>query len=284
MSLADLQTALGTMVVTRGSAARLEPGLLDSFGGLNLTAEERAWLNQVAHSPGFEVTCKIQRWWRELRLRQTLPLTLALLEPEKCAELLNAYLDTHPSLSLFYIPEALGFLDFVTQTAPAVAHLGAIAKFERAMLLATEDAAAPSSQTSEAAELLPAQRITRHPAASIVGFSAPPAALLGALLFDQPLPAPQEQIFPVLVAPGLPRLWRPATPDEALLFACCQPSATVELLLATVDGNARLLETLLSAGALCATNRRGSARLPRPGVKTHRQLRRATVQIGLLAE
>src|ERR1700704_1407183 len=118
MPLADLQKALAALVVNhackkRGPAPAIPcktgelpvmgrclsqlfrtPGLSEEwFGGLDLTAEEKRWLQQLAGSPGLAVTCFIQRWWRETRLRWTARLTLALLGPDRSAEVIDAYLN-----------------------------------------------------------------------------------------------------------------------------------------------------------------------------------------------
>jgi hypothetical protein len=186
MALVDLQSALGSLVVARASA-------LDR--GLNLTAEEQAWLQQLTGSAGLEVTCFIQRWWRETRLHLAARLTLAVLGPERGAELLAAYVDRVPVSSLFFIPEAVGFLDFVLGQALEIPHLEAVARFERAVLLAAEAVSLPPAPSK----------------AVVVEFAAPPHQVLWTLVRGDPLPSPGEQVFGVLVAPWLPGLWRLAT-------------------------------------------------------------------------
>jgi hypothetical protein len=251
MPLGDLQRALGALVSARAAAARPGAGPAGSFDRLDLTDGERSWLDQLAGSPGFEVTCLIQRWWRETRLRWVVRLTLAVLGADGSSEAINDYLRSTRCSSLFFVPEALGFLDFVIREGPDAPHLGAVARFERAMLKAAEAAPGPPRGTAEVAVTPRAQRVRPHPAAAVVEFAAPPERLFGALLAGDPVPPPDGPASPVLVAPGLPHLWRPATPDEALLFARCQPSATAERLLAAVAGAERPLRDLLGLGALC---------------------------------
>lgn len=251
MPLGDLQTVLGTLVATRASASRSgasPPGGLDRW---DLTPEERVWLNQLIGSPGFEVTCLIQRWWRETRLRWTVRLTLAALGADKSTEMIGSYLDSSRCSSLFFLPEALGFLDFVIRQGPALAHLNAVARFEWAMIRAAEAAPVPSGRVPDAAETRRARCITPHPAAAIIAFAAPPELVIGALLSGDPMPPPNGLAYPVLVAAGLPHLWRPATPDEARIFACCQPSVAADRLLAVVAGSERPLHDLLGVAALC---------------------------------
>ncbi|MBI3949648.1 MAG: hypothetical protein HY314_04240 [Acidobacteria bacterium] len=250
MPLRDLQTALGMLVLARASGARLGAGAWESLDGLSLSTEERAWLDQLTGSPGFDITCYIQRWWRETRLQYAAPLTLAALGSDKRAEVLQSYLDQVPPPSLFFAPEALGFLDFVIRAAPQGSHLEAIARFERAMRVAAEAALMSPRWTPDLAELRPTQTIKRDPAASIMEFAAPPEKLLGALLLGQSLPSSDGHVYLILTAPGLPYWWRPATQDEGRLFACCQPSATIERLLAEVNGAGQPLYDLLRDGAL----------------------------------
>ena len=251
MPLRDLQMALGTLVATRASASR--SGMTQSgwLGPPDLTDEERAWLEQLLGSPGFEVTCLIQRWWRETRLRWAVRLTLAALGPDRSTEMIGSYLDSVRCTSLFFMPEALGFLDFVIHRGPDIAHLDAVARFDLAMIKAAEVAPTPPGRIPHDGELRRARCITPHPAAAIVEFAAPPERVIGALLSGDPMPPPDGLAYPVIVAAGLPYLWRPATPAEARLFACCQPSAAADRLLAVMAGAERPLQDLLGAGALC---------------------------------
>ena len=203
MPLADLQRALGALVAARAAGG---PGAGGVPVDLDLTVEERAWLRSLGGSTGFRVTCDIQRWWRETKLRWTARLTLAVLRREEQGDVIAEYLAAVPCASLFFAAEASAFLDYVARARGERPHLAAIARFERALLRARE------------AEIGP-EAIHAHPAASMVEFAAPPERLLGALLARQPLPAVESARYPILVAPGLARLWRPATLDEARVFA-----------------------------------------------------------------
>ena len=218
MPLRDLQIALGSML----SAQAANQSAALSFDGLNLTGQERDWLTQLLGAPGFEVTCYIQRWWRETKLRWTARLTLAAIRataPDKEAETLNRYLDATPLSSLFFAPEAVGFLEFAAREAAALPHVADIARFEQALLL-VKDAAlqfAEKDGNAEEADVDDA-RLSKHPAATLLDFAAPPEELLGALVAGRNLPPARAERFPILIAPHLPHLWRPATPDEARSF------------------------------------------------------------------
>lgn len=251
MPLYDLQTALVSMVAAQPS--RCAPGshVWRRLDKLELTGSEREWLAQLADSPGFLLTCEIQRWWRKMRLELTAPLTLAALGRIDDATLVDDYFHAVPCSSLFFVPEALLFLDFVISSARPEP-VGAIARFERAVLIAAET---DHSLTGfVAAELLlPEQRLRRHPKAAIVEFPTPPVALLSALLLKEPLPPPDGIRHPVLVAPGLSRWWRPGTRKEWRMFVRCEDSTSVESLLREVDGSRRTLLALTEAGALVAS-------------------------------
>jgi hypothetical protein len=203
----------------------------------------------LINSPGFELTCYIQKWWRQTRLQSTVKLTLTALG-DQYAEIEKAYFATTPCSSLFFIQEALDFLDFIIQAKLPINHLDAIAQFERAMLMAASATTYPSNSTLDVSTLPRNQLIKCHYAASIINLTAPPSILLNALLLNNPLPPKNQQQFPLLIAPGLEKLWRPATLDEVKLFACCQPVSTVENLLNVVNTRKQCLNDLLNIGAL----------------------------------
>jgi hypothetical protein len=254
MPLRELQTALGSMLTaqTANQSAALP------FDGLNLTTQERTWLAQLIGAPGFEVTCYIQRWWRETKLRWTARLTLAAIrttEPTMEAAILKAYLDATPLSSLFFTPEAIGFLGFAEREATDLPHVAEIARFEQALLLVKDAALQFVEKNAEAKgqdfdELSSYARLAPHPAAALLEFAAPPEDLLGALVAGHNLPPAYAERFPVLIAPGLPHLWRPAMPDEARLFAACQPTATIASLQALICDATQSVRILLRAGAL----------------------------------
>jgi hypothetical protein len=249
MPLRDLQTALGFML-TAQAANQSAAVPLDR---LNLTTPERAWLTQLIGAPGFEVTCYIQRWWRETKLRWTARLTLAAIraaEPALEAELLKAYLDATPLSSLFFTPEAVGFLEFAARKAAELPHVADIARFEQALLLVKDAALQFAEKTAEAEQqeveaLPPDVRLAVHPAAALLEFSAPPEELLGALVAGHRLPPMRAERFSILIAPGLPHLWRPCTPDEVRIFSACQTTATIADLRALLSGGEQIVQSLI---------------------------------------
>jgi hypothetical protein len=250
MPLNDLQMALGAMVVAQKSTTDSPARAQESPVGLRLTTQEHAWLEQVAGSPGFDVTCGIQRWWREMRLRIIVRLTLAALGPDRQEIFLRAYIDSVPFSSFFFIPEALGFLEYMIEHAEAQPHLFSVASFERAMLLASEATPAQPGSAKRPATLDGSFKVKQNPAASIVDFSAPPEELLYALISGEELPDPRDELFPVLIAPGLPHLWRELSLKEARLIKKCNTPIAVEALLCSVKGAKNALGELLCIGAL----------------------------------
>jgi hypothetical protein len=138
MSLHDLQRGLGALVALRAAAPQADAAALSVLDGLDLTPEERAWLTRACDTPGFKVTCDIQRWWRETRLRFTARLTLSALPPAEGAALLQRYLSSVPCRSLFFAPEAIAFLKFAVDALAERPHLAALARFEQALVEARE--------------------------------------------------------------------------------------------------------------------------------------------------
>lgn len=196
MPLAELQTALGIMVARQAAAGQLSAAA--EIGLPSLTKDEQQWLTLLPNARGFKVTCDIQRWWRETRLRETARLTLAALGAAQANAFITAYLSNHLCNSLFFLPETIEFLGFVLSASEDL-HLSAVAQFERALLLAREEA------TRRAEEGTPVQPATE----TIVLFAAPPAEILAALLQGHALPGIYTESFPVLVSSRLPHFWQP---------------------------------------------------------------------------
>lgn len=222
MPLRDLQTALGSMLTAQAASQTTVLPL----GCLNLTMQERTWLTQLIGAPGFEVTCYIQRWWRETKLRWTARLTLTAIraaDPMLESAMLKCYLDATPLSSLFFTPEAVGFLEFAAREAVELPHVADIARFEQALLLVKDAALQFAEKNAKAEEqdfdeLKPDAQLVPHPAATLLEFAAPPEELLGALVAGCALPPVLAERFPILIAPHLPHLWRPASPEEARSF------------------------------------------------------------------
>jgi hypothetical protein len=251
MALRDVQIALATRIAMPTPDLSGKNGQQAWWHSLHLTPAEQAWFEQIMDSPGMQLTCDVQRWWRRMRLQSSVRLTLAVLPPQQRLAVIQAYVTSEPCTSLFFIPEALQFLEFVLQTAPDVPYLQAVARFEQALFRAKEAQDTLGSALPEGIVLLPTHRLRRHTAAALILFPAHPEWLLSALLQGTTdLPAPDGHQYPVLVAPGLPHLWRQATSEEVEIFTVCQVTTTVEHLPAALGSMAEPLHTLVAARAL----------------------------------
>lgn len=196
MPLAELQTALGMIVASHAAAGHLPVATQTQFDALALTKDEQQWLASLPQARGFQVTCDIQRWWRETRLRETARLTLAALGAEQASAVITAYLSTHLCNSLFFLPETLAFLRFVIGRNEH-SQLASVAAFEHALLLAREEAARNAEEGTQAAT------------ETIVTFAAPPKEVLAAALQGHALPEISAASYPVLVSAKLPHFWQP---------------------------------------------------------------------------
>ena len=242
MSLVDLQRGLAWTLLRAASPAHVDVQLDRCLRELPLDPNERAWLQQLPAAHGFQVTCFIQRWWRETKLRSTLRLTLQALGP-RCAEVMSQYLDSVACGSLFYLPEALTFLDFVQARAQGGPHLCEVAAFERAYLLCQEARRDLPIAVEPADDVL----VERAPAAAVIHFAAAPLELMSALLARAPLPPVGEVRAAVLVAPGLPHLWRLARPAEVTVLERWTHARRWST---GSKGQRRLWRRLLASGAL----------------------------------
>jgi hypothetical protein len=244
MALREWQAALGQLVEARASGRELEP-VLRSLDGLELSETERAWLRKVVGTPGFELTCYVPRWWRTTRVGRSARLTLAALGTAR-QQVLQAYLRATPCTTLFFASEGLLFLEYILSTAQEP-HVRSLAQFEHALwTLKREGLGAPAPTTREPK---PEELLAPSQGAAIVTFEASAEELLSAVLTGAPLPQAAEP-HPVLIAPGLPHMWRPATAGEARAFQACTPPAPVGTVEALPDVGPEVLASLLSAGAL----------------------------------
>ena len=245
MPLDGVQQALGLMVAT--NRVDIDDRSLDS---LDLTVEERGWLRAVRSSKGLGVTSYVQRSWRELGVYQSAILTASALGQNHAREAIEAYLDSVHCQSLFVFAEAIAFLDFVVNQNSPLPHVDAIARFERALLRSAQSASLQPPNEMRDEPLLPDEQVMQNPAAAIVEFRATPESLLGALTAGQRLPPEGERMFPIIVAPRLDYLWRPATPDESAIFRQCLPKAMVASVLAAYPGSESVVSEMVRIAAL----------------------------------
>ncbi|MEM7160012.1 MAG: hypothetical protein AAF799_44650 [Myxococcota bacterium] len=171
-----------------------------------------------------------------VRLERHASLTLAALGPE-CAGWIGDY-QHHAGEG-----SALGFLEFV------IAHTGehvllSLARFERALLVARYARDREDPDTN----LALGPRLCLHPAARTIDLPGPADQVIAAVSLG--LDVLPYAGWPVLVAPGLPTLWRKASPiEDALCTWLTRPRNTSEVL-ARFPGGEHVLPSLLAARAL----------------------------------
>jgi hypothetical protein len=239
MSLAILQIIMGELI-TKGGSTTLEKDL-------DLSQSERDWLKSLEGSKGLLITCHIQSWWRKKRLKMYAPLTLQVLSDHNPERILDEYTHSVPCRSLFFVPEAISFLEYVSQTQTKIPHLCSIAQLEKALLIA-KDAfieSSPAEVTSTC--LLKRKQIIMNPSAAIVTVQAHPEKLIGSLLTRSTLPAiERSENFTLLIAPGLPNLWRVSTEEELEILSSYRSkfSSTQELLGVSRNTNSSIFELL----------------------------------------
>jgi hypothetical protein len=242
MALRDWQIALAQLVEAR-SAGREELPLRQA--DLELEGAERAWLEQVTGTPGFALTSYVPGRWRETRVGYTAPLTLAALGADARARLQD-YQRAVPNFTLFFPSEGIAFLEYV-DTLAVPTHVHTVARFERAMWNLKRRVLSMSAPTPA----VPRDALlVRNPDAAVIPFDVHPELLLGALLMGAPLPEPTAELHHVLVAPGLPGSWRPATNQEARVFLACEPAMTLGALQSLSGGSPDIVDGLLCAQAL----------------------------------
>jgi hypothetical protein len=250
MSLLGLQAALGQLVRSPALRARAVAEGEQAFDGFEVAASRRAWLARLARTPGFQFTCSIQRSWCELRARSAARLTVTALSPALRQEIIAGWLARGGGTSSFFLTETVAFLEFVATWLEPGSHLESICRMEQAAHRVS--AAGPSFVAGRVSsdELLRNARLVQHPAAALVVFRAPPDAVLAAALSGTPLPPPTEVVYPLVFAPGLPRLCRTATRLEASVFDACAPGMAAEDVLALDRSAGEALTELLRIGAL----------------------------------
>jgi hypothetical protein len=251
VSLLDLQHGLAWTLLRAASPADADGVLDQQLDQLALSPAQRRWLAGLPQAHGFQITCFIQRWWRETKLRSTLRLTLRALGAGSDG-MIREYLDRRACGSLFYLPEALSFLDFVSGQPALPAHVGTVAAFERAYLFCQEARSNPAASRAQSSGRRPRSkhtpRLRQHPAATLIGFAAPPVPLMARLLDGDPLPPESSERWWVLVAPGLEQLWSPITDTERDLFARFQ--APHPMPAPALRRERSITRRLLAAGAL----------------------------------
>ncbi len=188
MSLDAWQGSLAALIAHGASPLTAPPSLDDPA----LSADERAWLASARGSRGLRVTCDVQRFWRDQRLRGAAPFTLRSLAPAEADALVARYLDERVAFTQFFFPEARAFLSWLLSRPELSVHARSIARWELANLEATDGA-----EPGEGA------RLACSPFAALIAFFAPIEEVLGSVLKGVPLPPVHAEPRWYFVAPGL---------------------------------------------------------------------------------
>lgn len=219
MSLESWQDGLANLVLH----GTIENGLL-------LSDEDKEWLNQVKTSPGFRVTCDIQRWWRSMRIRTAAPLTIRVLESqfkkEGADSFINKFINENLIFSQYYITEALSFIKWlnIKFTGTNNSTLTSIAEFEEALLICKI-----TPQISNNKRELP-NKLVCEPTARVIKFYIDPELYLNALLYRKSFPVANGHAYYIIVAHGIPHYWRRASDSEVAVIEVCQePGLTSEI-------------------------------------------------------
>ena len=220
MALIDFQTALGRLVRA--------PDGGDPLRRLSLDDRERLSIAALTGSAGFRVTVAIQRSWCEGRASRAAHLTLSLVNEEQRKRLLEEWTRTGAGTSSFFDAEGDAFLEFLSARLDDRSLALSMCRIERATLRASEGAGS-----------------FVKPALSRLG---DPECVVRACRFASLVLCDTEPHL-VLFAPGLDGLWRPASREEADLWArLSAPVAVRDLLVAGYEQGA--MEALLEAGAM----------------------------------
>lgn len=214
MNLADYQVALAGAVMGGGGDA-------------------------VPRSAGLAATAKVRRSWCEARAAKAARLTLSMLHSELRADLIAGWVDQGGGAAAFHTLEAETFLPFIARRLTNPSHALAVCRLDAALARATAARAgfAPAADQSG--------RLGRGDGASLVMLTAQPEWLLSAVLGQASAPPLTRQRFPVLAAPGITGLLRPASSGEVVLWRrLAQPAARSAL------GGGAGIDRLLSEGVL----------------------------------
>jgi hypothetical protein len=222
VTLQAWQEALAELVISGGAAT-------DVRQRSGLSKPEQAWLAALPTTPGFRLTCTVQRWWRQLAVAEGAPLVLSLLTASDQADLVTCYFAAHEAASLFPLTDALHFLEFVLDRPPSVPHIESVAAFELGLLRLTRAAALGQLPNRPPAALDPDQPVARHALAGLVRFSSPPTEVLGAILSGGRPPRQPSGRHWLLLAPHLPNYCRLASATEARVFQTLERRTSEQL-------------------------------------------------------
>ena len=246
MPLLEQQIVLGRCLQEPG--AEISTALTaDTAPGLTIGQEELAQLHDLVHSSGFRFTRHVQHSWCMGRTAGAAQLTLSLLPVERRRQLVEDWVEAGGGRALDLASEAEEFLEFVADGLTDPSHALSVCRMEQAAYRASE--AALRFRPPELSLLdHPKAMLRAGKGAAMVRFFAEPRRLFDAIAANEPLPPLSDQPFPVLFAPGLPKLYRAAGEDEDAIWEKLAGPIAVRVL--SRDGHARhAIAELFSIGA-----------------------------------
>jgi hypothetical protein len=219
----------------------------DTALGLTIDREELARLRNLVQGSGFRFTRHVQRSWCMGRTAGMAQLTLSLLPIEHRRRVVENSVDGGGDRTLDLASEAAAFLEFVAQHLTNPSHGLTVCRMEQAAYRAS-GAAVRFRPPDPSLFDHPDAMLRVGKGAALVRFLAEPQRLFDAIAAKGPLPPLSHRQFPVLFAPGLPKLYRAANNDEVAVWERLARPTAVPLL--SRDGNAqRVIERLFSIGA-----------------------------------
>src|SRR5215469_11044447 len=247
MALLAHQTALGRQLRAGDPGVMLVSGTgLDLEAGLD--TQHRARLSELIASPDFAFTQFVRQSWCVGRTKALARLTLSVLPAATGRQLVHDWVARGGGAVLDPFSEAENFFDFAAARLEDPSHALTICRMEQAALRAgdaTLTFTAPDRQLVDEFGTV----VCRGKGAGLVRFFARPDHLLACVSAEKPLPALSEDSLPILFAPGIVDLCRPATQEETSCWGRLQTPASVAVLIE--EGYPRsLIESLLDIGAI----------------------------------
>ena len=253
MALADFQAALGRLV-------QVAPGATPH---IHLSSAEQASLERLEPSAGLRLTAAVQRSWCEGRAARAARLTLSALPIANRQLLLERWIECSGGTSSFFAAEAEAFLTFIERHLPAPSHIRTLCQLERATIRAGEGAAERKLARTGQADAWtfdPSDRLSatagvgrgRH--ADLVEFWADPSVLIPAFYGEAEVPPVTSKATPMLFAPGIEGYCRPASDEEAALWACLTEPVSLAAVLARGVSPSTIRTQVLEGALRLSTN------------------------------
>jgi hypothetical protein len=222
MLLREHQTILGRCLQAPGAEVPTA-SLPGNVQGHTIDPEELAQLRDLVHSSGFRFTRYVQRSWCLGRTAAAARLTLSLLPIDQQQRLVVDWVEAGGGRAFDPASEAADFFEFVAHHLTDPSHALSVCRMEQAAYRASEAALRFSAPDLSLLDD-PTARLRAGKGAALVRFFAEPRQLFTAIEAKEPLPPISDRHFPVLFAPGLPKLYRaPSQEEEAIWQKLVRP-------------------------------------------------------------